>query len=97
MTASRFGTSGIASRPVESTTAGLSAAPGMGGMTGTDPVARMTCSLMSVSPFTLTLPGPSNVPWPVMTVTPAFFSAAPTPATRPFTTSSFQACMRAQS
>ncbi len=44
MTASRFGTSRTDSMPVESMTRGLSFAPGIGGMTGTEPVARMTWS-----------------------------------------------------
>ena len=44
ITARRGGMDSTASMPVESTTCGLSLAPGMGGMTGTEPVARMTWS-----------------------------------------------------
>ena len=97
ITARRSGISGNERAPVESMTNGLSLAPGMGGITGTDPVARITWVAVWVVPSTVTFPGPSKVPWPCTTVTPAFFSVAATPPTRVETTLSFHFCRAGQS
>ena len=86
MIARREGTSGRDKMPVESTSAGLSWVPGSGGMAGTEPVAMMTWSEVKVVPSTVTRPGASRWPRPLMTVTPALRSVAATPATRPLTT-----------
>ena len=97
ITTSRCGTALTASRPVESTTSGLSFAPGIGGITGTEPVAMITWSAVLWTPSTSTAPGPTRVPWPKTTSTWFRFSVDATPATSLVTTSAFQAWTFAQS
>ena len=97
MTHSRRGTSATSMRPVESTTLGLPRVPGMGGMAGAEPVARITTGASRTSPPAITRPGPSSVPSAERISTP-WWSSVCTRLARSFSTTwAFQACMAAQS